>query len=115
MARIFFWQADGTIYGVHPGPHDPEKVTIPSGVVWLDTLEAPDQISWPLRGGLAGREQWSRVVSSQLVLRSDLPPLPIDRDARLKVAIQAVDSTLILDPAAKQAVERIRTALIDSL
>jgi len=119
MGRIFYHRKDGTIYGTHPGPHEHlktrdgrPKIELPDGIAWIDVPEAPPLIPWPARDGQPGREQWSRVVAGALVLRDDLPPIPPDPDAELTKAVEGVDTSGILDPATKRAVDDLKAALL---
>jgi len=93
VARVFYFQATGIIYGVHHSPHqDNPKIRLPKEVAWIDVPEPPHQIRWPSPDGTRpGREQWSRVNpdTKALELRKDIK-IPVDADAELTKPIQPV-------------------------
>ncbi len=94
MARIFY-RLDGSIYGVHPGPHeDNPKITLPDGVAWFDVPETPDQIPWLVpadRNDLNPRqgEHWSRVNPATRAVEVDPAKVPPPNpDEALQKAIE---------------------------
>jgi hypothetical protein len=93
MARIFYFQATGIIYGVHHGTHeDDPKIRLPKGVAWIDVPQPPDQIRWPSPDeARPGREQWSRVnpITKAVELRKDIK-ISVDADTDPTKSIQGV-------------------------
>lgn len=64
MARIFYHTAIGNIHGVHPGAF---SGSLPTGVVFIDVPEAPDQILWPVNASGKSGEEFAHVQGGVLV------------------------------------------------
>ena len=91
MARIFYHADTGNIYGVHPDGN----IRVPAGILFIDEVETPDKINWPVMpDGRLGIEQASRVdlASKNLVLRPDGIP-PLDPNLELDEALEALPGT----------------------
>ncbi len=74
MARIFYRTETGSIYGVHPGAF---SGSLPAGVSFIDVVEPPDQITWPLTASGDSGERFARVDAGALVaFEPSLPPEP---------------------------------------
>jgi hypothetical protein len=76
MARIFYWEATGLIYGTHPDGNIP----VPGLVAWIEVPEQPDQIAWPggsersacvKDGALAMRDGWIAIRDAEADLAFD--------------------------------------------
>jgi hypothetical protein len=92
MARIFYFTKDGSIYGVHPEPHEGNpKIRLPAGVAWIDVPEQPHEIAWPQSDGQAGTEQMSLVINGRLRAKVRAPQ---DKRAQLEKMLRAHDLTV---------------------
>ena len=96
MARIFYFNDSGDIYGVHPGAF---SKTLPDNVVFIDVPGSPDKIAWPSPDGVRpGSEQWTRVdlVTKELVLWADAvpPPEPDDEFDTALIALKGTGATV---------------------
>lgn len=75
MSVIFYWQATGEIYGVHPDGDTAPPV--PAGVSQKTVAETPDNILWPIPANYQkGRQRWTKVNPTTLALEVDTARLP---------------------------------------
>lgn len=72
MARIFYRESTGELYGVHPGAFAGK---LPEGILFIDVAEDSDNVVWPDASG----ERGAKVVDGVLVPNRAFVPVAVTK------------------------------------